>query len=114
MAAERRGCLGPTLRFIREVLGVEDATDLIERPAARVDALAVLAARHAYLRRVGAPRRATRDAGAPPAAPRRPLRHARDPRGLRRACGGDAGDVAALVAAFRRGGRRAAADGDAR
>ena len=30
VAADRRGRLDPTLRFIREVLGVEDATDLIE------------------------------------------------------------------------------------
>ena len=30
VAAARRGRLDPTLRFMREVLGVEDATDLIE------------------------------------------------------------------------------------
>ena len=56
VAAERRGRLDPTLRFLREVLGVEDATDLIEAtPQLASTPLAVLAARHAYLSRVGAP-----------------------------------------------------------
>ena len=56
VAAERRGRLDRTLRFLREVLGVEDATDLIEAtPQLASMPLAVLAARHAYLRRVGAP-----------------------------------------------------------
>ena len=56
VAAARRGRLDPTLRFLREGLGVEDATDLIEAtPQLASMPLAVLAARHAYLRRVGAP-----------------------------------------------------------
>ena len=90
VAAERRGRLDPTLRFLREVLGVEDATDLIEAtPQLASMPLAVLAARHAYLRRVGAPHGAQLatpglrppllgDLCATPASPRR-LR-----RGLRR------------------------------
>ena len=114
-AAERRGRLGPTLRFLREVLGVEDATDLIEAtPQLASTPLAVLAARHAYLRRVGAPH------GAQLATPglRPPLlgdlcATPASHDGFAEACGGDESDVAALVAAFRRGGRRAAADGDA-
>ena len=115
VAAARRGRLGPILRFIREVLGVEDATDLIEAtPQLTSMPLAVLAARHAYLRRVGAPH------GAQLATPglRPPLlgdlcATPASHEDFAEACGGDAGDVAALVAAFRRGGRRAAADGDA-
>ena len=115
VAAARRGRLGPILRFIREVLGVEDATDLIEAtPQLASMPLAVLAARHAYLRRVGAPH------GAQLATPglRPPLlgdlcATPASHDDFAEACGGDAGDVAALVAAFRRGGRRAAADGDA-
>ena len=103
------------MRFIREVLGVEDATDLIEAtPQLASMPLAVLAARHAYLRRVGAPH------GAQLATPglrppllgdlcATPATHD----DFAEACGGDESDVAALVAAFRRGGRRAAADGDA-
>ena len=48
VAAARRGRLDPTLRFIREVLGVEDATELIEAtPQLASIPLAVLAARHA-------------------------------------------------------------------
>ena len=48
VAAERCGRLGPILRFIREVLGVEDATDLLETtPQLASMPLAVLAARHA-------------------------------------------------------------------
>ena len=115
VAAARRGRLDPTLRFLREVLGVEDATDLIEAtPQLASTPLAVLAARHAYLRRVGAPH------GAQLATPglRPPLlgdlcATPASHDDFAEACGGDAGDVAALVAAFRRGGRRAAADGDA-
>ena len=115
VAAARRGRLDPTLRFIREVLGVEDATDLIEAtPQLASTPLAVLAARHAYLRRVGAPR------GAQLATPglRPPLlgdlcATPASHEDFAEACGGDESDVAALVAAFRRGGRRAAADGDA-
>ena len=115
VAAERRGRLAPTLRFVREVLGVEDATELIEAtPQLASIPLAVLAARHAYLRRVGAPH------GAQLATPglRPPLlgdlcATPASHDDFAEACGGDAGDVAALVAAFRRGGRRAAADGDA-
>ena len=61
VAAARRGRLGPILRFLHEVLGVEDATDLIEAtPQLASVPLAVLAARHAYLRRVGAPHGAQR------------------------------------------------------
>ena len=60
-AAERRGRLDPTLCFLREVLGVEDATDLIEAtPQLASMPLAVLAARPAYLRRLGAPPAARR------------------------------------------------------
>ena len=66
VAAERRGRLDRTLRFLREVLGVEDATDLIEAtPQLASMPLAVLAARHAYLRRVGAPHGAQRRARHP-------------------------------------------------
>ena len=89
-AAARRGRLDPTLRFLREVLGVVDATDLLETtPQLASMPLAVLAARHAYLRRVGAPHGAQLATPGLPAAPRRPLRHARGPRRLRRGRGGD-------------------------
>ena len=45
VAAARRGRLDPTLRFLREVLGVDDATDLVEAtPQLASTPLAVLAA----------------------------------------------------------------------
>ena len=114
-AAAKRGRLDPTLRFARHVLGAGDATRLLDAtPQLASIPLAVLAARHAYLRRVGAP------CGAQLATPglhppllrdlcATPANH----ENFAESCGGDAASVAELVAAFRRGGRRAAADGDA-
>ena len=107
-AAERRGALDAKLKFARHVLGLADATDLLlSTPRFASVPLAVLVARHAALEREGV---ADASRGAADAV-----------------CGGGAShddfcayfglratpaDVARRVAAVRRGGRRAAADGD--
>jgi len=108
VAAEARGRLAPKLRFARHVLGVQDASALVATPFASIP-LPVLAARHAYLRRLGARSGAALRAADVALLCERPAAHD----AFAAAVGGDAAAVEAVVRSFRRGGRRACADGDA-